>query len=223
MDLPPLTLVSHALCPYVQRAAIVLAEKGVAHERRDVDLSDKPGWFTAVSPLGKTPVLLVGEEPVFESAVICEYLDEMFEPRLHPEAALTRAQHRGWVEFASAVLNTIAGFYNAPDALALATRRAALRAQFERLEPALSARGPLFAGPAFSLVDAAWAPVFRYLDAFEAAGEAGWLEGLPRLQAWRAGLAQRGSVRSAVAADYPLRLRQFLAARPSELGRRIRV
>lgn len=223
MGLPPLTLVSHALCPYVQRAAIVLAEKGVAHERRDVDLSHKPGWFTAVSPLGKTPVLLVGDEPVFESAVICEYLDEMFEPRLHPEAALLRAQHRGWVEFASAVLNTIAAFYNAPDAQALAARRAALRAQFERLEPALSADGPLFAGTVFSLVDAAWAPVFRYLDAFEAMGEGNWLDALPRLQAWRATLAQRRSVRGAVAPDYPAQLQRFLAARPSQLGRLIRV
>ena len=57
-----LVLVSHALCPYVQRAAIVLAEKGVAFERRDVDLADKPDWFRAVSPLGKTPVLLVQEQ-----------------------------------------------------------------------------------------------------------------------------------------------------------------
>ena len=52
-----LLLVSHALCPYVQRAAIVLAEKGVAFERRDIDLSNKPAWFLALSPLGKTPVL----------------------------------------------------------------------------------------------------------------------------------------------------------------------
>lgn len=51
---------------------VVLAEKGVAFERRWVDLANKPGWFLAVSPLGKTPVLLVGDQPVFESAVICE-------------------------------------------------------------------------------------------------------------------------------------------------------
>ena len=37
-----LTLVSHHLCPYVQRAAIVLAEKGVACERRYIDLTAKP-------------------------------------------------------------------------------------------------------------------------------------------------------------------------------------
>src|SRR5689334_12287749 len=109
-----LTLISHALCPYVQRAAIVLAEKGVAFERHDVDLANKPGWFKAVSPLGKTPVLLVDEDAVFESAVICEYLDDTLLPRLHPGDALQRARHRAWMEFGSSVLNTIAAFYNAP-------------------------------------------------------------------------------------------------------------
>jgi len=76
-----LTLVSHHLCPYVQRAAIALTEKGVPFERRYVDLSAKPDWFLAISPLGKAPLLIVtqddGTEAVlFESAVICEYLEE---------------------------------------------------------------------------------------------------------------------------------------------------
>ncbi|HSH89208.1 MAG TPA: glutathione S-transferase family protein, partial [Ramlibacter sp.] len=108
-----LTLISHALCPYVQRAAIVLAEKNALFTRRYVDLSDKPAWFLEVSPLGKTPVLLVGDAPIFESAVICEFLDETLGPRLHPQEALQRARHRGWMEFGSAVLHAIAGFYNA--------------------------------------------------------------------------------------------------------------
>ena len=71
-----LTLVSHALCPYVQRAAIVLEEKGIAFERRETDLANKPDGFLHISPLGKTPVLLVGATPIFKSAVICEYLDD---------------------------------------------------------------------------------------------------------------------------------------------------
>ncbi|TGU31135.1 glutathione S-transferase family protein, partial [bacterium M00.F.Ca.ET.152.01.1.1] len=54
-----LTLVSHHLCPYVQRAAIALAEKAVPFERVNVDLADKPDWFRAISPLGKVPLLRV--------------------------------------------------------------------------------------------------------------------------------------------------------------------
>ena len=77
---PPL-LVSHHLCPYVQRAAIVAAEKGVALDRQAIDLAAKPDWFLALSPTGKTPLLLVTdqegrEHPLFESAAIAEYLDE---------------------------------------------------------------------------------------------------------------------------------------------------
>lgn len=42
-----LTLISHALCPFVQRAAIVLGEKDVPFERINIDLVDKPDWSTS--------------------------------------------------------------------------------------------------------------------------------------------------------------------------------
>jgi len=211
-----LTLVSHALCPYVQRAAIVLAEKGVAFERRVVDLANKPDWFLAISPLGKTPVLLVGDVPIFESAVICEYLDDTLAPRLHPADPLLRARHRSWMEFGSAVLNGIAALYGAPDATALRSRRDDLAARFAQLEAALS-DGPLFAGAAFSIVDAVFAPVFRYFDVFESFADLALFAQTPRLRAWRAALAQRPSVRDAVAPDYDVRLTSFLRQRGSAL------
>src|SRR5215472_2716457 len=103
-----LTLISHVLCPYVQRAVISLSEKRVPFERVDVDLSNKPQWFTAISPLGKTPVLQVGDTAIFESAVILEYLDETQASPLHPADPLRRAEHRAWIEFGSAILNDIA-------------------------------------------------------------------------------------------------------------------
>jgi glutathione S-transferase len=220
-----LLLVSHALCPYVQRAAIVLAEKGAAFERRDIDLSDKPAWFLALSPLGKTPVLRVGDTAVFESAVICEYLEDTLPPRLHPADPLERAVHRGWIEFGSALLQEIAGFYQAPDAESLQARRDGLCRRFAQLEQVLQARpsgdGPYFAGARFAIVDAAFAPVFRYLDAFDRIEDFGWCAQAPRVQAWRIALALRPSVREAVAADYPQRLLAFLRARGSELSRRL--
>ena len=37
-----LILISHVLCPYVQRAVISLTEKKVPFERIDVDLANKP-------------------------------------------------------------------------------------------------------------------------------------------------------------------------------------
>jgi glutathione S-transferase len=217
---PHLTLISHKLCPYVQRAAIVLAEKGMAFERKDIDLAHKPDWFLKLSPLGKTPVLLVDGEAIFESAVICEYLDDTAAPRLHPQDALQRARHRGWMEFGSAVLNNIGAFYNAADEQALAAHAAELRNKFQQVEAALG-EGPYFSGEGFSMVDAVFGPVFRYFDVFDAIGDFGVFAGLPKVNAWRHALTQRESVRQAVGADYPELLASFLQQRGSALSGRM--
>lgn len=211
-----LELVSHALCPYVQRAAIALAEKGVPFTRTVVDLAAKPDWFVRISPLGKVPLLRVGESVIFESAAILEYLEDTQGPVLHPADALERAGHRAWIEFGSAVLNDIWGFYTAP-AAGFEARRSTLRDKLVRLEAALG-DGPWFAGMRFSLVDAVFGPVFRYWEAFDAIGDFGLLDGLPKLQAWRSALAARPSVRAAVAPDYAGRLRHFIEAQGGHLG-----
>jgi glutathione S-transferase len=41
-----LMLVSHHLCPYVQRVAIALAEKNTPFERTYIDLANKPNGGT---------------------------------------------------------------------------------------------------------------------------------------------------------------------------------
>jgi len=215
-----IVLVSHVLCPYVQRAAIVLAEKQVPYTRRDVDLAHKPDWFKRISPLGKTPVLLVGQDAIFESAVICEYLDDTLLPRLHPADPLQRARQRSWMEFGSALLNDIARFYNAATANEHEQVRATLEGKLQMLEQALHAEGPWFQGESFGMVDAVFAPVFRYFDAFETLGEPGFFGGLPGLSRWREALAARPSVKQAVAEDFAARLLAFLQARPSVLARR---
>jgi len=220
--MPNLTLISHRLCPYVQRAVIALTEKTVPFERIDVDLADKPAWFRALSPLGKTPVLKVGETAIFESAVILEYLEETQPMPLHPSDPLVRAEHRSWIEFASATLNDIWGFYTAPDQAALAAKTKAIAGKFVVLERRLG-QGPYFAGSKFSLVDAAFGPVFRYFDVFDRIGDFGILADKPRVAAWRKALAARPSVRDAVAPDYEARLWKFLAGRKSFLSSLMRI
>jgi glutathione S-transferase len=160
-SMPKLTLISHDLCPYVQRAVIALMEKGVPFERRYVDLANKPDWFLAISPLGKVPLLQAGDAVIFESAVILEYLEETQANPLHPADPLARAQHRTMIEFGSAVLSDIWGLEIAPTREAAVARIEALREKFARLEQSLGA-GPWFAGDRFGLVDAAFGPVFRY-------------------------------------------------------------
>jgi glutathione S-transferase len=212
-----LTLISHKLCPYVQRAVIALNEKGVPFERIDIDLANKPDWFLKLSPLGKTPVLLVGDVAIFESAVILEYLEETQPKPLHPADPLARAEHRGWIEFGSAVLGDIAGFYAAKDEATFKAKAAQLEQKFARLEARVVA-SPWFDGENFSLVDAVFGPVFRYFDVFDEIADFGILAAKPKLARWRQALAARPSVRSAVSADYPALLRKFVERRESWLS-----
>jgi glutathione S-transferase len=215
-----LTLVSFDLCPYVQRAAIALIEKGVPFERRDVDLANKPDWFKAISPLGKVPLLKVDDDVLFESAVIVEYLDETRGPKLHPEDALVRARHRAWMEFGSSILADIWTVETTPDQAAFEAKVQTLREKFARLEGELGV-GPWFAAECFGLVDAVFAPVFRYFDVFDRFVDLGTFTGLPKVQAWRRTLAARPSVRGAVADDYEAKLEAFLRRQKSWLATRL--
>jgi glutathione S-transferase len=210
----PLKLISHKLCPYVQRAVIALTEKGVPFERIDIDLANKPEWFLEISPLGKVPVLVVaterGEVALFESNVICEYIEEtQAGPSLHPRDPLVRAEHRAWMEFGSTVLSDLWGLETTTDPAIFESKREAVTAKFARVEAALG-EGPFFAGAQFSLVDAVFAPVFRYFDVFDEFADLAIFKSTPKVRKWRAELARRPSVRSAVGADYPQLLRAFL-------------
>lgn len=212
-----LHLMSHTLCPYVQRAAISLTEKDVVFERTNIDLANKPDWFLAISPLGKTPVLSVNQQSIFESVAILEYLEETQPAPLHPKDPMTRAQHRGWIEFGSATLNDIAGFYATKDAGVFAEKVTSLSAKFSRLEEQLE-NGPYFNGEEFTLVDAVFGPIFRYFDTFDEIRDFGILTGKFKVQAWRTALAVRPSVKDAVSQNYPELLREFLLNRKSHLS-----
>ncbi len=210
-----LTLISHPLCPFVQRAVIVLLEKGVSFERIDVDLAAKPDWFLALSPTGKVPLLKVrqadGPDAVlFESMVICEYLEESQDgASMYPLDALSRARHRGWIEFGTASLADAWQFLNAKDRTVADVKKAAFRDRLMRLEAELG-EGPYFSGAAFGMVDAVFAPLFRYFDIVGPVVSQPIFENLPRVSAWRAELAARKSVTVAVGGDYAERFRQHL-------------
>lgn len=215
MSQSQLTLISHHLCPFVQRAAIVLIEKGIPFERINVDLRNKPEWFLAISPTGKVPLLKVadedgGEQILFESIAICEYLEDVYpQPALRPKSALLRAQHRAWVEFASATLSDAWGFLNASDQQTALAKSVALRAKLERLDAAIL-EGPYFAGEGLSMVDIAMAPVFRYFNILKLDANNQLFHGLNRIADWRRSLSSRPSVEASVTEDYASRFRQHL-------------
>ena len=79
-------------CPYCARVRIVLAEKGIAYQPVEIDLSNRPDWIYELNATGRVPVL----DDTFvlpESAVIMDYLEERYpEPALLPGDPSERAR-----------------------------------------------------------------------------------------------------------------------------------
>ncbi|PPS41191.1 glutathione S-transferase family protein [Chroococcidiopsis sp. TS-821] len=216
MSYAHLELVSYYLCPYVQRAAILLLEKNIPHQKTYIDLANKLEWFRQISPLGKVPLLKVDTEVLFESAVICEYLDEITPGSLHPLDPLEKAKHRTWIEFGSNILAVMAGFFNAPNEESFEQKRQELMEKFAWVERSLVT--PYFAGESFSLVDAIYAPIFSYFDAFDAIADFGIFTDTPKVRIWRQALKERPSIQSAFAEDYTHQLLTLLKQRTSYLS-----
>lgn len=209
-------LISFKLCPFVQRSVIVMLEKGVEFDITYIDLGNPPDWFRQISPLGKVPVLKVGESVLFESAVIMEYLDEVNPPSLHPADPLCKAVNRAWTEFASVLLMTQFEMANAREPTQFEKCRDDLRAKLGQLEAQVV--GPNFNGPAFALVDAAYAPLFMRLRLLEGWHPFGLLDGFPRLATWAEGLLERPSVRQSVVPELPELYRGRLTGSGSHVG-----
>jgi glutathione S-transferase len=182
------TLYDAARCPYCARVRIVLAEKGVEVEAVEIDLSDRPAWLYEKNPTGKVPVLEEDGWTLPESAVISEYLEELYpDPPLWPADAAARAAARVLVfrfeEFSKP-------YY--------ALRRGEPEAR-ERFESelgfldALLGELPFLTGRVFGLADTAYLPwVLRARDLL---GNS--LDPWPALTAW----VDRVSARPSVAAE----------------------
>ncbi len=102
-------IIGYQLCPYVQRVVIVMQEKQILYKRTDIELHNKSQWLNKISPTKKVPVLVVNEnKALFESSVICDYLDQVSPGSLHPVNALGKAFHCSWIAFGSGILDFFA-------------------------------------------------------------------------------------------------------------------
>lgn len=192
-----LKLVSFSLCPFVQRAVITLKEKQVDFELQYIDLESPPDWFKRLSPLGKVPLLQVGEEVLFESAVIIDYLDEVFQPRLHPGDPLKRAQHRAWIEYGSGLLLDQHAICIAKDRLEYQAKVEKFRQNLARVASPLE-KGLFESDSGFTLVDAAYAPLFMRMAILNDLGSDGWDRYPQSIAKWAICLLQRPSVAASV-------------------------
>lgn len=215
-----LELISFKLCPYVQRAVITLIYRAVPYRITYIDLDDPPGWFEAISPFGKVPVLKVDDDTVlFESAVITEFIDEVTPGNMQPATPLARAVNRAWVEFGSACLGDAYALITAGDAVGLEAARAALHDKLGRLEAVVA--GPFFNGAELALIDTSYAPLFMRLELLAEAVEVYTPEELPRVAAWSDAVLALPAVRESVVPEFPELFREAVRGHGGHLAARL--
>jgi glutathione S-transferase len=203
----PLKLYAGWFCPFVQRAWLVLLEKKIPHQYVEINPYHKAPEFLALNPRGLVPTLAVppNEEtaekateqgskgdakafkPLYESLVLCEYLDEAFHdeekygPSLLPRGdgpgpAYQRARCRVWIDHVSSRI--VPAFYrllqHTPDkAYTLDDGRKKLQDSIKAFVEEMDDGGPWFLGEKFSLVDivlAPWAARLNIIDHYKQGG-----------------------------------------------------
>ncbi|KAH6889269.1 glutathione S-transferase [Thelonectria olida] len=190
----PLKLYGGWFCPFVQRSWITLCEKKIPHQYVEINPYKKEPEFVAMNPRGLVPTLAVpagqgGNEhkPLFESSIICEYLDDAYKnedkygPGLLPENPYERARCRLWVDHISTRI--IPAFYkllqHTPEkAYSLDQAREEIQRHIKTLVTQMDPEGPFFLGSTFSLVDislAPWAKRLFLIDHYKNGGH-----GIPR-------------------------------------------
>jgi glutathione S-transferase len=217
-----INLWSARACPFAHRTRLALAEKQLAFELIEIDLQNKPAWFTDVSVYGKVPALEHGGRRFVESAIINEYLDEAFpEPPLLPKPAADRALARFWVDYANTRFVPAWGKLlraNTPDVASEATRE--LLASIDMLERGLSgqtAAGTYWFGERPGLVDLSLYPWFERWPALEHYRGVALPKTAVRLRRWSATLSERASVKAIAnpTSFYVERYARYAAPSPS--------
>jgi len=97
-----LELYTHPMSPCAQKVRIVLAEKGIEWQSHHVELPKKENLrpeYLKLNPLGVVPTLVDNGNPVIESSIICEYLEDRFpEISLKPDDSYAVARMRFWMK-----------------------------------------------------------------------------------------------------------------------------
>ncbi len=93
-------LVATEYCPFCMRCILALEEKGIKYELSLVNLAKKAEFPELLSPYERVPVLKHDGKSIWESSVICEYLEDICpNPSLLPTDPWKRANARFWIDF----------------------------------------------------------------------------------------------------------------------------
>jgi glutathione S-transferase len=180
---------------------MVLHEKGIDFEVNEVDLSNKSEEFLSVSPYGKVPVLRVNGTSLYESNIVNEYLDEVYDsPKLMPENPEERASVRSWMAFADdyffpSVYRVRMGLQRGYSEDEIQEAKERLYDALSRLERQLESREYLVGE--YTLADIAHAGNFQRLRVLVKSGEV-HLHEYPNVVAWMERIERRESYKASV-------------------------
>ncbi len=163
-----MVLYSGTTCPFSQRCRLVLFEKGMDFEVRDVDLFNKPEDISTMNPYGQVPILVERELILYESNIINEYIDERFpHPQLMPADPLMRSRARlmlfNFEKELFVHVNVLENDKAKHSDKAHDRARSEIRDRLTTLAP-LFLRNKYMLGDEFSMLDVAVAPLLWRLD-----------------------------------------------------------
>ncbi len=200
-------LISFKLCPFVQRSVITLLYKNQPYQLTYIDLDQPPAWFKEIAPTGKVPLLKIGDQVLFESAVINEYINDVTPGNLMPSDALQRAQNRAWIEYSSQCLGQLNNLITAATEEDFHAAEDKAIATLGKVEQALG-DGPYFNGNDFALIDASYAPLFMRYHLLAGIRPILTAERLPQLHQWMQTLMAMEVVKQSVVPEFPELYRQ---------------
>ena len=209
-------LISFSICPFVQRSVMLLEQLGHEYEVEYIDLANPPEWFLEISPLGKVPVMQVGDTVLFESHVILEYLNEVADVNFHPEDPLEKARHRAMMEFGSAMLGSQWMTMAAKDEAGVAKHLSALTGMMTTLESSISP-APFYAGEALHIIDFSFAPLLLRLDILKRHFEPALFDDFPKINTWTQALLALDALKSSAVPDLEERILQKMRDMDSHL------
>ncbi|MHB1232379.1 MAG: glutathione S-transferase family protein [Burkholderiales bacterium] len=153
------------VCPFAHRVRLALHEKVIAHELISVDLENIPDWYYEISPTGRAPLLKQGDQVIWESTVINEFLEDAYPERpLLPSDPVSRAHARIWIQYCNSTFQpNFCGLVFELDESKHEGIRAALRDSLKDIEAGLAktSPGPYWLGEELTLVDLTYYPFFE--------------------------------------------------------------
>ncbi|KAI4333375.1 hypothetical protein L6164_018198 [Bauhinia variegata] len=189
-------LLDYLISMFGMRVRIALAEKGVKYEYKEEDLPNKSPLLLQMNPVHKKiPVLIHNGKPVCESAIIVQYIDEVWKDKtpLLPSDPYQRAQARFWVDFIDNKLyETGKKLYSTKGEEYEAGKKELLEI-FKLLEETLGDK-PFYGCDTFGFLDLCLIAFYSWFYAWETFGNFKMEAVCPKLMAWAKRCLQREAV-----------------------------